>query len=227
MRHAAARANEPGKKPHATPSRGLSRRQRGVPSRAGGPARPKPSASGPGRATKRRDPDRGGGTWGAPRIGGIRSAALDAVAGSAFAVGIVALVEFTGLLTAGTTATWGPVATLAAGVTMAATGLPSALLVESVTESRGQRTLAITAVAYLTVTIVWSLVLWSVWRWQVDPTLAPLALFNEQLIILAAAVAVWGGARIAQRRRPAIPLLIAAVAVMVLVLSSAVVTLMG
>ncbi|MFO8074902.1 MAG: hypothetical protein ACQETV_02810 [Actinomycetota bacterium] len=137
----------------------------------------------------------------------LRPALAAAVAGAAFAVGIVALVEaLSGLLppTRGVFATWGPVATVAALLAALLAGLPSALLVEVGTTLLGRRTPGATAVGYALAAAVWAVVLVLVWRASVDPGASVATLAGELAAIAAGGVLLWSGARLAERRPPGV-----------------------
>lgn len=162
---------------------------------------------------------------GAPRRATLPGPLTTAVAGTAFAVGVVATLELLTLALPGPRAafrTWGPALTVLAGGALVVIGLPGALLVETATRSARRRALA-SAAGYLVIAALAGVALWLGWRALVAADAGALHLAREFLVLGAGAGAIWGGARLAERHSPALIIGFCAAALLALTAATALV----
>lgn len=129
-------------------------------------------------------------------------------AGAAFAVGMVAALELSSLALPGPRAvlrTWGPITTVLAGGAIVVVGFPVSLLVEAASR-RTPSQFIVALGGYLMASLVAGVALVALWRAVVNAAATPADLAGELGAVAAGALAIWAGARLAERFAPA-PLL--------------------
>ncbi len=143
------------------------------------------------------------------------TALCSTAAGAAVAVGAFAAVELLSIavpLTRGTWATWGPVLTVAAVLGVAVLSVPAAL-VELLTRRSARRAVS-TLVGYVAIVALLTVATGVLWipGLSSGPAMAPA---GSVVGLLAVALAMWGGARVADHQAGRVWPLFAASAVLV------------